>query len=147
MKAQRSNSAPLVVALASWRPFSLFSWLAFVAFLERAFLDWRYVYVDLTSDVATTGLTLAVYVLLVGAWLWALAGVARRRRRGVIAVVCLTAVLLVAMSIATASAFCPSPCSTAWPLMEASNWFGLVVGLVVGAAAVALLAAERWKEA
>ncbi len=147
MKAQGSNSAPFVVALASWRLFGLISGLAFVAFLERAFLDWRYVYVDLTSDVATTGLTLAVYVLLVGAWLWALAGVAHRRRGGVIAVVCLTAVLLVALSIGTASAFCPSPCSTAWPLMETSNWFGLVVGLVVCAAGVALLAAERRKEA
>jgi hypothetical protein len=147
MKAQGSNSAPFVVALASWRLFGLFSGLAIVAFLERAFLDWRYVYVDLTPDVATTGLALATYVLLVGAWLWALAGVARRSRRGVIAVVCLTAVLLVAMSIGTMSAFCPSPCSTAWPLMEASNWFGLVVGFVVCAAGVALLVSERWKEA
>ena len=63
MKAQGSNSAPFVVALASWRLFGLFSGLAFVAFLERAFLDWRYVYVDLTRDVATTGLMLAVYSL------------------------------------------------------------------------------------
>jgi len=39
---------------------------------------------------------------------------------------------------------CPSPCQTAWPLMKASNWIGLVVGLVAaGVLTVQLRGATR----
>jgi hypothetical protein len=36
------------------------------------------------------------------------------------------------MGVGTLVSYCPSPCSTAWPLGEIANWTSLVVGLLAG---------------
>lgn len=83
---------------------------------------------------------LAVYVLIAAAWLWALFAVAHRRRTGVVAVLALSAILLIGLWVGTVVALCPSPCQTAWPLMEVSNWAGLALGIIVWIAGSARLA-------
>lgn len=68
---------------------------------------------------------------------------ARQRRGGAIALIVLAGLLLVALGISTLLAFCPSPCQTAWPLMEGSNWAGLAIGLLAMLGAGGRLAAGR----
>ena len=64
--------------------------------------------------------------------------------RATLAFAGLAVVMLVGGGLATLVSFCPSPCQTAWPLMEASNWIGLVVGiLAAGMLVVQLRGAPR----
>lgn len=50
--------------------------------------------------------------------------------------------LLVSLGVATLVSFCPSPCQTAWPLMETSNWGGLAIGVLAWIAGQARLSAR-----
>jgi hypothetical protein len=63
----------------------MLSVIAFLTFLGRAFLDWRYEYPlqDPTGSWATPGAL--IYTALAGGWLWSLLAAARGSRRGLIA--------------------------------------------------------------
>lgn len=119
--------------------------VAYLVFLERAFLDWRFVYDEFMSDtdVGTASATLAFYLVMAGIWLWALMAAARGSRRALVALLGLALLLLVGLGIGTLVSFCPSPCQTAWPLMEASNWIGLFVGLIASGVVILQLRATR----
>lgn len=132
--------------LRSWQGLLAIAALAFLAFLERAFLDWRFVFGEFISeaDIGTAAAALAFYVLIAGIWLWVLLAAARGSRRGLLTLLGLALAMLVGGGISTLASFCPSPCRTAWPLMEVSNWAGLTVGiLAVLAAGRRLLAGDR----
>lgn len=117
--------------------------LALLVFLARGWLDWRFVFSEFTADddIATTFIAILFYTAVCAAWIWALVATGRERRGGAIGVLVLSLLLLVVGGIATFAALCPSPCGTAWPLMEATNWFGIVVGVVAVASAGGRLAA------
>ena len=123
--------------IASRRGVTVLSALAFLAFMERALLDWRFVYGEFVkeTDLATTVLAIAFYLLVSAAWLWGLMAAARGSRNGLWTLLALSLLLLVGLGVATPVSFCPSPCQTAWPLMEVSNWAGLVVGLLAALSA------------
>ena len=116
---------------------TVLSALAFLAFMERALLDWRFVYGEFVkeTDLATTVLAIAFYLPVSAAWLWGLMAAARGSRNGLWTLLALSLLLLVGLGVATPVSFCPSPCQTAWPLMEVSNWAGLVVGLLAALSA------------
>ena len=122
--------------LASRRGVAILSALALMAFLARSWLDWGFVYPEFVpeTDRASITISLAFYLAVTGAWLWALSASARDSRRGLWALFGL-ALLLVVGGVATPVALCAFPCQTAWPLMEVSNWSGLVLGILAGASA------------
>jgi len=105
--------------------------LAFLTFLGRAFMDWRYEYPrqDPTGSLDTT--MALIYMALVGVWLWGLLAAGRGSRPGLI--VCLIAVLLldVALALATYFFFCPpwTGC-TGWPNAWPWNWSNLLSGAI-----------------
>ena len=110
--------------------------IAFLTFLGRAFIDWRYEYPyqDPAGNWDTPGVL--IYMALAGGWLWGLLAATQGSRRGLIG--CLTAVLLldVAFALATVLLFCPpwTDCQgspSVWPWI----WANLISGAV---AAVAL---------
>lgn len=127
--------------LGSTRAALALAGLAYLAFLGRAFLDWRFVFGEFISEGAmgTTAAALAFYVAISGIWLWALMAAARGSRPALLALAGLAIVMLVGGGLATLVSFCPSPCQTAWPLMEASNWIGLGVGILAAGMLVAQL--------
>lgn len=106
--------------------------IGYLAFIARALLDWRFVYQDFVSaaDLLTTTLSIAFYLAVSAVWLWALFGVRDGRRAGYLALIGLSAVLLVAGAVATWFGFCSFVCQTAFPLMETANTGGAVIGLV-----------------
>jgi hypothetical protein len=111
------------------------SWLALLAFLGRTMLDWRYVYPDEVPEGAVTVASLVVTVALVAGWIWSILAAGRGERRGTVGALALVLFLGIGLAAATAVALCPSPCQTAWPLMEIANCAQLVLGVL---AAVAL---------
>lgn len=132
-----------MATLGSWRGVLWTGGFAAVMFLVRTFLDFRFVYPQFTADddLATAGISFVLYGLVSGIWIWALVGVARERRRGVIAIAVLAGVTLVLMWVATAAAFCPFPCPSEFPLGELVNTGGLVAGVLALAASLGRLRA------
>jgi hypothetical protein len=103
---------------------------AFLLFLARSWIDWRFVFPEFMADtdVGTAFAALAFYVGVSAAWTWTLVAIGREQRGGPAGALLLAALLLVIGGIATLVSLCPSPCGTAWPLMEVANWLGIVTG-------------------
>ncbi|MCL4832073.1 MAG: hypothetical protein KJZ86_06515 [Caldilineaceae bacterium] len=112
------------------------STLAFLTFLGRAFLDWRYEYPyqDPAGNWDTPG-TL-IYMALAGVWMWGLLAGERGSRRGWMVVLVWVLLLDVALALATYFILCPpwTGCE-GWPNVWAWNWANLLTGV---AAAIAL---------
>lgn len=111
------------------------TWLALLAFLGRTMVDWRYVYPDEVPDGAPMAATLVVTVAVIAGWIWSILAAGRGERRGTIGALAWVLFLAVGLAAVTTVSLCPTPCQTAWPLMEAANWVQFVVGVL---AAVAL---------
>jgi pyruvate/2-oxoacid:ferredoxin oxidoreductase beta subunit len=70
-----------------------------------------------------------------GGWLWGLLAATRGSRRGLIIALGFDLLLWLGIAVGTLLAYCPSPCDTAWPLMEIANWANLLFGLLAAVAA------------
>jgi MFS family permease len=105
--------------------------LAYLTFLGRGFLDWRYEYPDQdpNGDWVTPGVLF--YMALAGVWLWGLLEVKNGRRRGWILCLVLALLLNVLLALATFFIFCPpwTDCE-GWPNAWPWNWSNLVTGLL-----------------
>lgn len=112
-----------------------FSVIAFLTFLGRAFMDWRYEYPlqDPAGSWATLGAL--IYMALAGGWLWSLLAGARGSRWGLIASLIWAMMLDVGLALATYFVFCPpwTGCE-GWPNAWLWNWSNLISGLVAGVA-------------
>jgi len=113
--------------------------VSFLAWLERAFLDWGFVpeMHGLLSPTAVAAATL-FYTLLAAAWLAAIVRVREGRRGALLANAALNALFAFGLGVGTLFSFCPSPCATVWPILEIANWSNLGLGL---ASAIASLGA------
>jgi hypothetical protein len=113
--------------------------VAFVAMLGRSIGDARYV---LTEDLRSSGpnmvgLWILAYSAFFAGWLWSLLAAARGSRGGLVALLAFSLLLPFGLGLSTLLWWCPSPCRTGWPVMEISNWFTLISG-VIAAVAVAV---------
>ena len=110
--------------------------IAFLTFLGRAFMDWRYEYPsqDPAGNWDTPGAL--IYMALAGGWLWGLLAAVRGSRRGLIGSLIAVLLLDVALALATYVFFCPPwmGCK-GWPNAWPWNWSNLISGAI---AAVAL---------
>lgn len=109
--------------------------IAFLTFLGRAFMDWRYEYPQQDPMGSLDTMMALIYMVLIGGWLWGLLAAGHGSRRGLI--VCLIAVLLldVAFALATYFIFCPpwTGC-TGWPNAWPWNWSNLISGVIAAVA-------------
>jgi len=119
--------------------------IAFLTFLGRAFMDWRYEYPhqDPLGSWDTPGAL--IYMALAGLWLWGMLTAVRGSRRGLIGSLIAVLVLDVAFALATYFFFCPpwTGCQ-GWPNAWPWNWANLITGAV---AAVALVLQVRQQTA
>jgi hypothetical protein len=58
----------------------------------------------------------------------------RGGRGALIAALIFNLLFLLVLPIGSLVAYCPSPCSELWPLMELANWINLLFGLLATAA-------------
>lgn len=104
---------------------------AFLTFLGRAFMDWRFEYSaqDPTGSWAAAGAV--VYMVLAGIWVWGLLAAVRESRRGLVTLLTLALLLDVLMALATYFFFCPpwTGC-VGWPSAWWWNWSNLIAGLL-----------------
>jgi hypothetical protein len=104
---------------------------AFLTFLGRAFMDWRFEYSaqDPTGSWAAGGAV--VYMVLAGIWVWGLLAAVRGSRGGLITTLVMAALLNVLIALATYFFFCPpwTGC-VAWPSAWWWNWSNLITGLL-----------------
>lgn len=118
--------------------------IAFLTFLGRAFMDWRYEYPQQDPLGSWDTPMALIYMALIGGWLWGLLAAGRGSRRGLI--VCLVAVLLldVTLALATFFFFCPpwTGC-TGWPNAWLWNWSNLISGVIAAIAIAFQLKQKR----
>lgn len=106
------------------------SMISLLVFLSRAFIDFYFVFGEFALSLGMVGLALMFYVALFGGWIWALLSVVNGSRRGVVALFGFNLFFLLVIAVGTLVSYCPSPCSTAWPLGEITNWLSLAAGLL-----------------
>ena len=110
------------------------STIALLSLLARTFVDFQFVFTEFASSPGQAALAVLIMTALFGSWFWGLLVAVRGSRRGLMVVLILTLLLPFGEGIATLISFCPSPCPTAWPLMEIANWSNVILGLVAALA-------------
>lgn len=114
------------------------SWAALLGFFGRSIIDFRYVYPDQILDTASNAIALVAYVAILGGWVAALIALAGHHRWGGVA--CLAFALLpILLGVTTEAAFCPTPCATAPPLADITNWVCLGLGVLSAVSLIAYL--------
>lgn len=117
--------------------------IALLTFIGRTFLDYRYVYDQFFPRPGQAAVSILINMALFGGWIWALLAASRGSQGGLIATLIFNLLLLFGVAVGTLVAYCPSPCPTAWPLMEIANWANLITGLIAAVAVGLRLRAYR----
>jgi hypothetical protein len=118
------------------------SWAALLGFFGRSIIDFRYVYPEQITDTMSNAVALVAYVAILGGWIAGLIALAGGRRSG--AAACLGfAFLPILLGVTTEAVFCPTPCATAPPLADMTNWVCLALGALSAVSLVAYLRSGR----
>lgn len=118
--------------------------IAFLTFLGRAFMDWRYEYPLQDPEGSWVFSGVLIYTLVAGGWLWSILAADRGSRRGLVGCLFWVLVLDVLLALATFFIFCPpwSDCE-AWPNAYFWNWLNLISGIAAAAAIILQLRKEQ----
>jgi hypothetical protein len=116
----------------------LLSGIAFLTGVARLILEVRFV-TEIVSAMpenkpGQVALVMLPIVMFFGGWLWALLAASRNNRAGLIAVLIFNLLLTFAWGLATAVAFCPTPCATVAPLTDIITWSNVIIGLIAAIA-------------
>jgi hypothetical protein len=111
--------------------------VAFLTFIGRAFMDWRFEYPLQDPEGSWATLGAVIYMLLAGGWLWGLLAATKGSQRGLIVCLIWAVILNVALALATFFIFCPpwTDC-VGWPNAWLWNWLNLISGLLASVAIV-----------
>lgn len=107
-------------------------------FLERIFLDFRYVALEMeavTDIMPFTAPYMAVSFVVFGLWLWGLMA-AVRGKRGAFITLLLFNLLALLLAVSTLVYLCPTPCQTGAPLADIIDWSLTVIAVVASVSAV-----------
>lgn len=110
--------------------------------LERSFLDFRYVALEMEAVDAIMPFTAPYMVfgfLLFGGWIWALLAAVQGKRGALILLLAFSLLNLV-FGLLTITVLCPTPCQTARPITDLLVYAQIVVSL----AAVVSAGLARW---
>jgi hypothetical protein len=114
---------------ATLRNVVAFSYLSLLLMLARFFLDFQFVFPDFVPDGPTVWPVVALVTALFGAWMWSVNAASHQSWRGLVGTL-VFALLTLVLGVGTAVSYCPTPCGTAWPLMEVTNWGNILLGLI-----------------
>lgn len=131
----RMKRSTTVVALST---------LSLLLMLERVFVDFRYVALEmepLDAIMPFTAPYMVIAFLLFGGWIWALLASLRGARVALMALVGFSLLNLV-FGLSTVAVLCPTPCQTAWPIADILVYAQLLVSPVA-----MVSAALAWRSA
>jgi len=111
--------------------------MAFLTFLGRLFLDWRYESHLLGSEGSLQEfLYILIFLAFAGGWVWGMLAAKSSSRSGLLVCLILALLLDVGFAIATYLFWCPpTSCTKFIPNLWQWNWVELILGLL---AAIAL---------
>ncbi len=107
-----------------------FAVISLLVFLGRTFIDFYFVYGEFNLSLGMVGGTMLIHVALFGGWIWSFLSAVQGSRRGLIAVFGFNLFFFIVIAVGTLVSFCPSPCTTGWPVAEITIWASLVAGLL-----------------
>jgi len=113
--------------------------VALLTFLGRTFVDFQFVYSGLAAASGKAALATLNTMALFGVWLWGLLAATRGSRRALTTAWVFNLLFLFGIGFGTLVSYCPSPCQTAWPLMEIANWANVITGAIAAVAVGAYL--------
>ncbi len=104
--------------------------MAFLVFLGRLFLDWRYEsdFMGAAGSVQET-INVLFFLALAGGWIWAMLAATRSSRRGLIACLILASLVNIGFGLATYLSWCPPAYCNGFPNLWPWNWAQLILGL------------------
>lgn len=108
--------------------------IALLTFVGGTFLDYQFVFNEFFPGPGQAAMATLVNMALFGGWIWALLAASRGARGGLIASLIFTLLFFFGIAVSTLVVYCPSPCRTAWPVMEIANWAKLITGLIAAVA-------------
>lgn len=114
--------------IVTWNTGVALSIAGLLSMLGRTFLDYGYVYQEFIGGVGALGLVTLFNLAFFGAWIYALMAAGQGSRRAIIANFGFNLILVI-FGLSTATAFCPTPCETAWPVGEILIWSNLAIGI------------------
>jgi hypothetical protein len=119
------------------------STVSLLLMLERVFLDFRYVALEMEAvhDVMPFTAPYMFFAFLIfGGWIWALLAAVQGKRGALIALVAFSLLNLV-FGVSTIAILCPTPCQTARPITDLLVYSQIVISL-----AAMLSAGVAWWE-
>jgi hypothetical protein len=131
----------MITLLRANKTTTALSSLSLLLILERIFLDFRYVALEMEAPQAFMPFTLPYMVgafLLIGGWIWALLAASKGSRAALIALAAFSALNLF-FALSTMATLCPLPCQTASPITDIL----VILELVISVAAI-LSAGLAW---
>lgn len=123
--------------MQSTRTAILLSAATYVLFLERLFLDFRYVALEMEAVDAIMPFTapyMGISLIIFGGWLWALL-TAVQGKRGVFILMLVFNLLALLLGVSTLLFLCPTPCATGAPLADILDWTLSAVALLAAISA------------
>jgi hypothetical protein len=102
--------------------------IALLTYLARTFVDFQFVIGEFVRNAGIAAIAATACSALFGGWFWSVAKIKHGSRTALIAAFSFTLIFCIGMGVSTIVVFCPSPCPTAWPLMEIANWTNLITG-------------------
>lgn len=117
--------------MKSSRTVVLLSSISLLLMLERIFLDFRYVAVEMEAPQAYMPFTAPYMIgafLIIGGWVWALLTAVQGSRLALIPLLAFNA-LGVVFAVSTVAVLCPTPCQTAAPITDILVYLQLVISL------------------
>jgi hypothetical protein len=111
--------------------------IAFLTFLGRLFMDWRYEsHLMGAAGSLDEFLYVLVFLVFLGIFIWGMLAAKNGSRRGLIACFIMVLLLNIGFALATYFYWCPPASCTSSPNMWRWNWIHLITGLL---AAIALI--------
>lgn len=111
--------------------------IAFLTFLGRLFLDWRYESHRMgAAGSIQEAINVLFFLAFAGGWVWAMLAAASGSRRGLIACLILALLLDVGFALATYLSWCPPAYCRGFPNLWPWTWAQMIAGLL---AAIALV--------
>jgi len=121
-----------------------FSVMAFLVFLGRLFLDWRYEsdFMGAAGSVQET-LYVLFFLALAGGWVWAMLAATKGSRSGLAACLVFALLLDIGFALATYLSWCPPAYCNGFPNLWPWTWAGLILGLLAAIALVFQLTGKK----
>ena len=111
--------------------------IAFLTFLGRLFMDWRYEFHLMGAGKSLEEfLYVLMFLIFLGIYIWGMLAAINGSRRGLIACFIMVLLLNIGFALATYFSWCPPASCTSSPNLWLWNWIHLFAGLL---AAIALI--------